>query len=84
LDKETVLGSVAKTGRLVVAHEAVKTGGFGAEIAALVAEEAFGLLKAPVRRVAAPDCPVPYSPPLMSAFVPNAEQIKAAAMEICG
>ncbi len=84
LDRETVLGSLAKTGRLVVAHEAVKTGGFGAEIAAMVCEEGFDLLKAPVRRVAAPDCPIPYSPPLLSSFVPGVEQIVAAAQEICG
>jgi pyruvate dehydrogenase E1 component beta subunit len=78
-----VLQSVAKTGRLVVAHEAVKTGGFGAELAAMVVEEGFDLLKAPVRRVAAPDCPVPYSPPLLNRFVPRAVDIIAAAAELC-
>jgi pyruvate dehydrogenase E1 component beta subunit len=83
LDKEAVLQSVAKTGRLVVAHEAVKTGGFGAELAAMVVEEGFDLLKAPVRRVAAPDCPVPYSPPLLNRFVPRAVDIIAAAAELC-
>ena len=83
LDKETLLVSLAKTGRLVVAHEAVKTGGFGAEVAATVAEEGFEWLRAPVRRVAAPDSPIPYSPPLMHAFVPQAEQVTAAALELC-
>ena len=59
LDRARLLESVRKTGRLVVVHEANKFGGFGAEIAALVAEEAFEHLKSPIRRVAAPDIPVP-------------------------
>jgi pyruvate/2-oxoglutarate/acetoin dehydrogenase E1 component len=63
-DRETVLASVRRTGRLIVVHEAVTTGGFGGEIAATVAEELFAVLKAPVRRLGAPRIPVPYSPPL--------------------
>ena len=63
-DRAMVLDSVRRTGRLLVVHEAVTTGGFGAEIAATVAEELFGRLKAPVRRLGAPRIPVPYSPPL--------------------
>jgi pyruvate/2-oxoglutarate/acetoin dehydrogenase E1 component len=63
-DRAMVLESVRRTGRLLVVHEAVATGGFGAEIAATVAEELFGRLKAPVRRLGAPRIPVPYSPPL--------------------
>jgi pyruvate dehydrogenase E1 component beta subunit len=59
LDRETILASVAKTGRVVITHEAPQTAGFGAEIAAVVAEEAFGSLKAPVKRVCARDMPVP-------------------------
>ncbi|WP_273484881.1 alpha-ketoacid dehydrogenase subunit beta [Desulforamulus ruminis] len=71
LDEETILKSVAKTGRLVVLHEATRTGGFGAEIAALVAEKAFMHLKAPVKRIAPPDIPVPYSKPLEQFYIPN-------------
>jgi acetoin:2,6-dichlorophenolindophenol oxidoreductase subunit beta len=63
-DREAVLGSVAKTGRLLVAHEAVRVGGFGAEIAATVAEELGRVLAAPVRRLGAPRIPISYSPPL--------------------
>jgi acetoin:2,6-dichlorophenolindophenol oxidoreductase subunit beta len=63
-DRETVFASVARTGRLLVVHEAVQTGGFGAEIAASVAEELFLSLKAPVKRLGAPRVPVPYAPPL--------------------
>jgi acetoin:2,6-dichlorophenolindophenol oxidoreductase subunit beta len=78
LDKEAIMKSVAKTGRLVIVHEAVKTGGFGAEIAALVADEGFDLLNAPIRRVTAPDTPVPFSPVLEKAYVPGQEAIAAA------
>lgn len=81
-DKETVLSSVAKTGRLVVAHEAPITSGFGAEIAAFVADEGFGFLKAPIRRVAAPDIPPPCSPALLEHFVPSAAKIKAAVVTL--
>lgn len=63
-DRETVLASVRKTGRLLIAHEAVRVGGFGAEIAAVIAEEAHGALKAPVRRVGSPRAPIAYAPPL--------------------
>lgn len=63
-DRETVLASVRKTGRLLIAHEAVRVGGFGAEIAAVVAEEAHGALKAPVRRVGSPRAPIAYAPQL--------------------
>jgi pyruvate dehydrogenase E1 component beta subunit len=63
-DREMVLASARRTGRLLVVHEAVATGGFGAEIAATAGEALFGALKAPVRRLGAPRIPVPYSPPL--------------------
>ncbi len=63
-DRAMVFDSVRRTGRLLVVHEAVATGGFGGEIAATVAEELFASLKAPVRRLGAPRIPVPYSPPL--------------------
>ena len=78
LDKESILESVRKTGRLVVAHEARTIGGPGAEISAEVAEEAFWKLKAPVLRVGAPHFPNPYSQPLENAFVPGKERIMAA------
>jgi pyruvate dehydrogenase E1 component beta subunit len=63
-DKETVLASVKKTGRAVVAHEAVKQGGFGAKLSATIAEEAFSSLKAPVVRIGGPFVPTPMSPHL--------------------
>ena len=78
LDKETLLKSINKTGRLVVLHDATKTAGFGAEIAALAAEEAFPALKGPVKRVAAPDIPVPLSPPLEAFYKPNPQRVVEA------
>ncbi len=80
LDVDTLTESVARTGRAVVAHEAVATGGFGAEIAALIQEAAFDSLEAPIQRVGAPFTPVPVSPPLEDAYRPGAEQIHAAAL----
>ncbi|HUD28813.1 MAG TPA: alpha-ketoacid dehydrogenase subunit beta [Novosphingobium sp.] len=81
-DRETVLASVAKTGRLMVVHEAVKEHGVGAEIASVVNEELFGKLKAPVKRLGASFCPVPFSKPLETAFVPNPATIGEAARAI--
>jgi pyruvate dehydrogenase E1 component beta subunit len=83
LDEATILASVAKTGRLVVVHEANRLCGVGAEIAALVAEEAFAQIKAPVVRLGGPDAPVASSYPLEQAFVPQAESIAAAAERLC-
>jgi pyruvate dehydrogenase E1 component beta subunit len=74
-DRDRVLDSVRRTGRLLIVHEAVATGGFGAEIAATVAEELFGNLKAPVRRLGAPRIPIPYSPPLEEACKISPAQI---------
>ncbi len=82
LDKETVLASVRKTGRLVVLHEATRTGGFAGEIAAVVMEEAFSSLKSPLRRVTGPDIPVPTSPPLERFYIPDEEKLTAAIKEI--
>lgn len=82
LDKEAILKSVAKTGRLVIVHEAVRTGGFGGEIAAIVADEGFDLLNAPIKRVTAPDTPVPFSPILERAYLPNEEKIIKAVKEL--
>jgi pyruvate dehydrogenase E1 component beta subunit len=82
LDKETILESVKKTHALVVANEAVSFAGPGAEIVALAAEEALEYLDAPVKRVGAPFCPVPFSPPLEQAYIPNADDIVAAVKSI--
>ncbi len=78
LDTDTILASVKKTHALVIAHEAVGFAGPGAEIAAQVAEKAFDYLDAPITRVAAPFCPVPFSPPLEQAFIPGAQDIVKA------
>jgi len=82
LDKDAILKSVAKTSKLVIVHEAVRTGGFGGEIAAIVAEEGFDLLDAPIKRVTAPDTPIPFSPVLESAFLPNEEKIIKAVRKL--
>lgn len=71
LDRETVLTSVRKTGKVLIAHEDTLTGGFGAEIAAIIATDAFEWLDAPVLRVAAKDAPVPYAPTLENAMLPQ-------------
>jgi acetoin:2,6-dichlorophenolindophenol oxidoreductase subunit beta len=84
LDRETILASVAKTHRLVIAHDAVKPFGFGSEIAAMVAEEALEDLDARVRRVAAPWAPVPFSPPLEAVYYPQAPEIQAAVRAVLG
>jgi pyruvate/2-oxoglutarate/acetoin dehydrogenase E1 component len=82
LDKQAILESVAKTHKLVVVHEACLTGGFGGEIAALVADEGFDFLDAPIKRVAGPDTPVPFSPVLEAEFIVDAERIKAAVRSL--
>ncbi len=78
LDEEAILATAAKTGRLIVLHEATRTGGPGGEVAALVAERAFEHLDAPVLRVAPPDTPVPYAPTLEEFFLPSAEKLGKA------
>ena len=78
IDKETLLASVAKTTRLVVAHEAVKQGGVGAELSAIVAEEGIDLLDAPIVRVGAPFTPVPFARPLEQAYRVTSEKIAEA------
>jgi pyruvate/2-oxoglutarate/acetoin dehydrogenase E1 component len=77
-DTETVLTSVAKTKRAVVVHEAVRNFGVGAEIAATINEQLFGILKAPVGRLGAAYCAVPFSKPLETAFMPSQAQIETA------
>jgi pyruvate dehydrogenase E1 component beta subunit len=81
-DEQAVYASVEKTGRLLVTHEAVAVSGFGAEIAASVAEHCFHALKAPVRRLAAPRVPVAYAPPLEDRLRVTGEGIAAAALEL--
>jgi len=81
-DKERVLEDVRRTSKVLVLHEDTRTGGFGAEIAATIAEEAFEDLDAPVMRVAAPDMPVPYSPPLEKAYMPQVEDVLTALREL--
>lgn len=81
LDLDTILGSVGRTGRLVVVDEGHRSAGVGAEIVARVAEEAFGLLRAPIRRVATLDVPVPFSPVLEEFVEPTVAKIVAAARD---
>jgi 2-oxoisovalerate dehydrogenase E1 component beta subunit len=75
LDEDTVLESVRKTSKAIILHEATMTGGFGGEIAARIAEKAFEYLDGPVLRMTAPDTPVPYSPTLEAAFLPDTEKL---------
>jgi len=75
LDEETILASVRKTSKAIVVHEDTLTGGLGGEIAARITERAFESLDGPVLRIAAPDTPVPFSPPLEEAFLPNSAGI---------
>lgn len=75
LDKEAILKSVEKTGRLLIVHQACTTGGFGAEIAAMVSQEGFELLVSPIRRLGSLDVPVPFSPELENFVVPSEQRI---------
>lgn len=84
LDLDTIVESVKRTGRLLVTADDIKTGGVGAEIAASVMERAFDYLDAPIVRVACPDMPVPFSPPLEQAYMPNAEKVVEATLELMG
>ncbi len=84
LDKACILDSVCKTGRLVVVHEAVRFCGFGAEIAATVADEAFGSLKGPIKRVGAPKIPTPVAPTHEKLFKPGPEDVIQAVREAMG
>ena len=83
LDKETILNSAKKTGKILVVYEDNLTGGFGAEISAIIAQEAFEYLDAPIVRLAGPDIPtMPYAPPLEHFYMPDAEKISAALREL--
>lgn len=82
LDVELIMNSVRKTGKVLIAHEDNITGGIGGEISALISEQAFEFLDAPVRRIGALDIPTPYSPPLEEYFLPNAKKMAAALKEL--
>ncbi|MBI3361559.1 MAG: alpha-ketoacid dehydrogenase subunit beta [Chloroflexi bacterium] len=83
VDKETIIASVKKTGKALIVHEDNLTGGYGAEVAAIIAEEAFTALDAPVKRLAAPDVPAaPFSHPMQDWFMPNPQKIAAAMREL--
>lgn len=83
MDEETIFASVRKTGRLVIAHEDTLTGGWGAELAARVAEECLYSLQAPIRRVASHDVPLPVAPVMEQTVVPSIARIKAAIQRCC-
>lgn len=82
LDKQAIIKSVKKTGRIVIVTEDPKTAGISAEIAAVVAEEALDYLDAPIKRVAEPDTPIPFSPPLEQFVIPNEKAIIKAVKEV--
>jgi 2-oxoisovalerate dehydrogenase E1 component len=83
-DREAVLGSVRRTRRCLIVHEDTLTAGFGAEVAAVIAEEAFLNLDAPITRIAVPDVPLPYNVGLMNAVLPGVEQIAAKIEDLLG
>jgi pyruvate/2-oxoglutarate/acetoin dehydrogenase E1 component len=82
LDEEAILTSAKKTGKVIIAHEAQLTGGFGGEIAARVADGAFAWLDAPIKRIAAKDCFPPYAPSLEAAILPSQDDVTAAFREL--
>ncbi|MEM3421047.1 MAG: transketolase C-terminal domain-containing protein, partial [Candidatus Hadarchaeum sp.] len=81
-DKQTIINSVKKTGRIVIVTEENKRGASSAEIASIIAEEAWSWLKAPIKRIGAPNTPVPFSPPLENYYIPNEEKIIEAVKEL--
>ncbi|HVB22691.1 MAG TPA: alpha-ketoacid dehydrogenase subunit beta [Ktedonobacteraceae bacterium] len=82
LDLETILESVKRTNKVLIVHEDTLTGGIGAELSAILAEDLFEYLDGPITRVAAPDVAFPYAPPLEAAYLPNAEKILTAARKL--
>ena len=82
LDEEAILETARKTGKIIMLHEATLTGGPGGEIVARIAEKAFEFLDGPIVRIAPPDTPVPYSPPLEEAFLPQVSDVVAKAKEL--
>ncbi len=83
-DWASVTTSVQKTKRLVVAHEAHRTNGWGAEVAARIGEELFGVLEAPVLRVTSKDVPMPFAPELEAAVLPSIAELRDAVRKVCG
>src|SRR5262252_2164013 len=81
-DKETVLDSVRKTNKVILLHEDTQIGGFAGELAAIISEEAFEYLDGPIRRITAPNTPVPYSPPLEEFFLPKVSDVIRVAREL--
>jgi len=84
LDEQTIFGSVQKTGRLAIVHEDTLTGGWGAEVAARVADDCLAYLEAPIKRIATRDVPAPAAPVLEQAIVPQVETIVATVKEMLG
>ncbi len=82
LDREAIVETARKTGKVMVVHEDIRTGGIAGEISAIINEEAFDYLDGPVLRVTSPDTPVPYSPPLEEFFLPNRDKILDAARRL--
>jgi pyruvate/2-oxoglutarate/acetoin dehydrogenase E1 component len=82
LDSEAILASAKKTGKVLVAHEATRSCAVGAEVASLISENAFEWLDAPIRRLTAPDVPIPFSPPLEHAVLPQLDDMKEACREL--
>ena len=81
-DRETVLESVKRTNKVILLHEDTRTGGFAGELAAEISERAFEHLDGPIRRITAPDTPVPYSPPLEEFFLPKVSDVVRVAREL--
>ena len=82
LDHEAIIASVKHTNKVLIVHEDTRTGGIGAELSAILAEDVFEYLDGPITRVAAPDTPFPYAPSLEAAYLPNAEKITTAARKL--
>jgi pyruvate/2-oxoglutarate/acetoin dehydrogenase E1 component len=82
LDREAIQESVKRTNKVLIVHEDTLTGGIGAELSAMLAEDLFEYLDGPITRVAAPDVPFPYAPPLEAAYLPNSEKIVSAARQL--
>lgn len=83
LDEKTIFDSVKKTGKLIIVHEDNLTGGWGAEVSALAAEKAFDYLDAPIKRICAPDTPVPFAPVMENYYLPGTEDIMREVRLLC-
>jgi 2-oxoisovalerate dehydrogenase E1 component beta subunit len=81
-DREAVLETVKRTSKVILLHEDTRTGGFAGELAALISEDAFDYLDGPIRRITAPDTPVPFSPPMEEFFLPKVSDVLRVAREL--